>query len=369
MAKRGRPRTTGANLPKNVHAVKRGAATYYYYQPGRSGKDAAPRVALGRDPEDPAFWQKIRKLSESAYATVRTDTFSALVIAYKASPEWARLRPATKTGYGFMISGLLKVFGDTPVKDISRREILTMRDAMADAISQANNAVKVLKCLLGWAMTREWCDANMARDIPMLKADEESGHAPWPEEVYAYVMTNAPELLRRMAFLGRACGQRISDLVHICPEMLTSDGIHTQISKLRDKRHFVPLLASQMAELRSWVDSELSTDTPFLRSEGGKPLSREAISKQWHRWVNEHPFVQNKGVTIHGLRATAVCDRFGHVTEGQIAKEIGMSPKMVTRYTRFIDAEAAARSSRDSREAAALEKHSGVVKFKKREMA
>lgn len=366
MTVRGRPRTTGANLPKNVHAVRRGGKTYYYYHPGRSGKSAIKAVPLGTDSESPEFWHAIRRLSNAERASVRTDTFSALIVAYKSSPEWTRLRKDTKKNYNTIINGLLRVFSDISVKDISRRDVMEMRDAMSETLSMANNAVSVLKTLLSWAMSRDWCDANVARDIPRLKAEEETGHIPWPEDVYAYVMSRAPEPLQRMAYLGRATGQRISDLVRICPEMLASDGIYTRISKRRDKRHFVPLLAGQMAEIRSWIRPESATDMPFLQNRIGKPASRDSISKHWHEWVRENPFMQGKAITIHGLKVTAVCDRFGRVTEGQIAKEIGMSVEMVQRYTRFIDAEAAARSSRDSREAAAAEKHSGVVKFKRR---
>ena len=58
--------------------------------------------------------------------------------------------------------------------------------------------------------------------------------------------------LRRMAFLGRATGQRVSDLVKMRPADLADDGINVRIGKLRDKPHFVPLTAAQMTEIKSW---------------------------------------------------------------------------------------------------------------------
>jgi len=48
-----------------------------------------------------------------------------------------------------------------------------------------------------------------------------------------------------MAFLGRAIGQRVSDLVKMRPADLADDGISIRIGKLRDKLHFVPLTAAQ----------------------------------------------------------------------------------------------------------------------------
>ena len=58
---------------------------------------------------------------------------------------------------------------------------------------------------------------------------------------YRFVMEYAPAHLRRMAFLGRVTGQRVSDLVKMRPADLAHDGIKVRIGKLRDKPNFVPL--------------------------------------------------------------------------------------------------------------------------------
>ena len=56
-------------------------------------------------------------------------------------------------------------------------------------------------------------------------------------------------------------------------------------------------------------------------------------------------------MTIHGLRATAVCDRrLQGIAEQNIASDIGMSVDMVRRYSRHIDQAENARVSRDKRE-------------------
>lgn len=360
----GRPKTIGANLPKGVHVVRRGNKTYYYFQPGRSGDSAAKRIALGSDPASTTFWQKIRQASGGC--AERNDTFASLIVAYRASPEWRRLRPDTIKNYEKYFRGLLRVFSEEPVVNIARRDIIEMRDAMSATIAMANNALSALHTLLEWAVMRDWRSDNPAHGIPKLKKEEDTGHIPWPEDIYAYVMSRAPVMVKRMAFLGRATGQRVSDLVRMCPAMLAADGIHTRISKLRDKRHFVPLLTHQIRELRSWIDPDAPPDKPFLKSQRGRPLSVSRLDQIWHEWIRENLFMQNKKITIHGLKVTAVCDRFGKITEGAIAKELGMSVEMVNRYTRFIDAEKAARESRDEREEQLdSAKNGGVVKFKR----
>lgn len=366
MQKRGRPRTVGANLPNGVHCVKSGKKTYYYYQSNRSSKDAGARVALGSDPLDPAFWSKLRHLID--VGTQQSDTFSALIAAYKGSPDWRRLRPDSKTTYERHFRGLSRVFGDILVADITRRQILEMRDAIADTLPTANSALKVMSMIMSWAVLNEWRPDNPVKGVPKLKQEMDTGHKPWPEDVYAYVMANAPDTIKRMAYLGRATGQRVSDLIRICPSMLADDGIYTRISKLRDKRHFVPLMAHQMAEIRSWIDATLSPDEPLLRSRTNKALQKSNLQSWFADWMAKHEFMHGKEITIHGLKVTAVCDRFGRITEGEIAKEIGMSLAMVMRYTRFIDAEKTARASRDSREAEFKKsgRGGGVVAFSRK---
>jgi integrase len=145
----------------------------------------------------------------------------------------------------------------------------------------ANQMLAVLRTLLEFGVPRGYRGDNPAIGIKRLKV-EDSGHAPWPETGYCFVMKNASEYLRRMAFLGRATGQRVSDLVKMRPADLADDGINIRIGKSRDKLHFVPLTAAQMTEIRSWrvSDLEFFITTP----KGRKRFSPVYLSILWNRW-------------------------------------------------------------------------------------
>jgi integrase len=148
-----------------------------------------------------------------------------------------------------------------------------------------------------------------------------------------------------MAFLGRATGQRVSDLVKMRPADLAEDGINVKIGKLRDKPHFVPLTAAQMTEIRSWDVRDLE---PFIATVTGRRFAPGYLEHVWLVWRETAPI---GGLSIHGLRATAILDRrLVGASDGEIADEIGMSVKMVSRYLRFADKSASARASRDRRE-------------------
>ena len=87
---------------------------------------------------------------------------------------------------------------------------------MSATPNSANFMLSVLRVLLEWSIPRGYRDDNPAVGVKQLKV-EDNGHEPWTEDGYRFVMERAPTHLRRMAFLGRATGQRVSDLVKMAP--------------------------------------------------------------------------------------------------------------------------------------------------------
>lgn len=72
------------------------------------------------------------------------------------------------------------------------------------------------RTLISSGIPRRYSVNNPVIGVDKLVHDEE-GAKPWPEDGYRFVMANAPEDLRRMAFLGHSTGQRASDLVRMRP--------------------------------------------------------------------------------------------------------------------------------------------------------
>lgn len=346
-----RPKTASVNLPPNVHRVRAGKKTYFYYQPQRGTTKAGKRIALGTDPSSHDFWMRLRAAQGAEPFAEQEDagTFARLITEYRASEEFGYLKPRTQGDYASYLDRLLQSAGDRLVEDLTRADVYQLRDSMGKTPVAANHMVSVLRTLLEWSVPRGYRPDNPAAGIKKLKSDE-GGATPWPEDGYRFVMENAPEDIRRMAYLGRACGQRREDLVAFRGANLIGDGIMLSVSKLRGKQHFVPLTISQIAEIRSWKVGELDF---FIKSPTGKPYTGDGLNSRWNRWRESEVAAPIKAMkmTIHGLRATAVCDRREAGTEdGAIADEIGMSVQMVSRYARFADKQRSARASRDRRE-------------------
>ena len=210
-------------LPPDVQRViKPSGRVYYYYAPGRGTATAGKRIPLGSDTGDPEFWRKLRE-AKSPPAT-RDGTLSKLIAEYRAHKEFADLRPESKRVYTHFLDRLEASGGERPVAAMTRRDIYALLDQMSSTPVAANLMLTVLRTLLEFGVPRGYRDDNPAIGVKKLKI-EDSGHSPWPEQGYAYVMQHAPTNLRRMAFLGRATGQRISDLVKMRPADL-ADGRH-----------------------------------------------------------------------------------------------------------------------------------------------
>lgn len=334
------------SLPEGVQAVQKpNGKTYYYFAPKRSTKHAGPRISLGSDPTDPEFWRILR----GARGPGRAGSFDQLIQDYKASPEWGHLRPRTRTDYGTYLDRLSLEAGDRAVSVMTRADLYKLRDQMSGTPVAANHMLSVLRTIIEWSIPRGYRDDNPVVGIKRLVI-EEDGAAPWPDEGYGFVIAQAPDDIRRMAFLGRATGQRAGDLVRMKPSHLEADGINVWIGKRREMKHFVPLTAAQMAEIRSWDVSPLDL---FLKSTRNKPYTATHLNSRWNRWRESEEAKPIRGLkmTIHGLRATAIADRRRQgAADGAIADELGMSPQMVNRYSRFADKADLARASRDRRE-------------------
>ena len=351
MEKRGRPKSVTVNLPAGVHRVRKpNGRTYFYYQPERGTKTAAKRISLGKDPLDPQFWTKLKAAQGADPLTPdRGGTFGELIAEYRMSQAWGWLKERTRKDYSRYLDQLSTIAGDRLVRELTRADIYQLQDSMSATPVAANHMVTALRTLLEWSVPRGYREDNPASGIKKMKSDS-SGASPWPDDVWRYVVEHAPQDLKRMAYLGRVCGQRREDLVALRGTNLLDDGIKLAISKLRNKMHFVPLGREEVAEIRRWGVQELEY---FLLSPAGKPYTGDGLNSRWNRWLKSddaRPLAGNK-LTIHGLRATAVCDRREAGTpDGGIADEIGMSVAMVSRYARFADKTASARASRDRRE-------------------
>src|SRR5262245_41911966 len=98
-----RPRKASVKLPPHVHAVRARGKQYFYFQRYRGTEREEPRIKLPNEPQDrdgmpnAEWWRVYREVLGEEQQGPKRGTFSALIVAYKASPEWGELSNRTRS--------------------------------------------------------------------------------------------------------------------------------------------------------------------------------------------------------------------------------------------------------------------------------
>jgi integrase len=194
----------------------------------------------------------------------------------------------------------------------------------------------VLKQLEKWAIVRDLLPRQIMTGVETGRP--QGGHLPWTDQEVAAAELHARVDLARAVTLGANTGQRVSDLIRMCPTDIETfkgrDGINVT-QKKTGRQVWVPITAPLVAAMATWE----RRPGPYLTKSDGRPWPREALSHAWS-WELEHnkalSALHERGLVLHGLRGTAcVRLRRAGATVPQIADMVGMSEPMVARYCRF----------------------------------
>lgn len=261
------------------------------------------------------------------------DSLRSLLIAYERSPEWSGLRPLTKKNRLIAMQPLYEI-GHLIVRDIRRRDILTLRDSIATARgpAAANAFVAAMSVLLSWARDRDWIEHNPADRLKTLPG----GHWPtWTEEQLAAALKAAPEPVRRVLVLAVHTGQRRGDLIAMRWSDVRRGSIHVKQEKT-GKELILPIHPDLAAELEVWRRD--ATTLTLLADPKGKPWGRDQVGMAVMYALGK---VGLKGISLHGVRKLAAV-RLAHAgcTPHEVAAITGhASLQQVALYTAAADQE------------------------------
>jgi integrase len=242
---------------------------------------------------------------------------------------------------------IVATWGGLQVSLTDEDGVIELRDTIEGAVA-ANQLVGVIRTAMAWGRKHGFKSKDPTRDIEKLDPGEVDGATPWPEWAYKIVLNEAPAGLKRAACLGRATGQRRSDLVRLGRRSRRDDGLEFEVKKLRNKVHFIPLLKAELAEIDGWVSSDLG---PYIVGKAGDRITGDTLGEWLKEFCREHPKLKDAEVFMHGLPALAVCDRrIDGMSHQEISAQLRMSMNMVMRYSKKIDTEVLARAANARRE-------------------
>ena len=200
--------------------------------------------------------------------------------------------------------------------------------------------VAVLRLLIAWGIPREYSDNNPCIHVPRLETSPE-GARPWPAWAYKLIEDCGREDMQRAVLLARYTGQRQADVLRMSPSDVEDGGINV-VQQKTGKELWVPLHPNLRIALEGWAGS------PYVLNRKGEPYTSDRFRTAWADFMTGTPAgrIRDEGFVFHGLRASS-CEKLREAGCGdrEIEAITGMSPEMVTRYSRFADQKKLARAA------------------------
>lgn len=314
-------------LPPHVFQVRNSAGkSYTYLQRHRGTGRASERLRLP-DPDDPTFWTEYARLMHLPAAVKRTDTMSALIESWHASPEWEALASKTQTEWARYCRRVNAAWGSLEVKGIEPRHVIALRDTYAGTPAAANNLLRCLSSMLGWSVPRGWRLDNPCREVKLLKGG--TTYQPWPwAAIEAARETLRPDLRWAME-LALYTGQRQGDVLGMRWDAISGGMVAVQQEKT-GKRLAIPL----HRDLRAVIETIPKRAVTILTNQGGRPWTKAGFRATWQ---DNRPAAA-KGLVFHGLRKSAVVFLLeAGASTAEVSAITGQSHQMVAHYARAVN--------------------------------
>lgn len=290
-----------------VRGVKRvrakGGRVYFYHRKTRRRIKAVPDTA--------AFAAEVAELDRLAAPPKRDrkqdGSWGALVAAYRKSPEYALLKPRTRSDYE-KVFGYLDTLDRMPVVQFDAAFVLALRDKAFDQRKRrfANHVVQVVGTALNWGKPRKLSlgyplSGEKRVKIPRPKDAPEANRA-WSPDEQAAVLAAATGGVKLAVALGMFAAMRDGDVAWVPWSIYDGAMLRWRQGKTGDA---VELPAA--AELRALLDAAPRLATTIVTGAKGRPLTEAGVRKAFRQIVKrlERDGRVGLGLTFHGLRTTA----------------------------------------------------------------
>lgn len=301
---------------KGVHIVRAGKREYHYAWRG------GPR--LTGEPGSPEYVTAYNDAHAARKAPV-TGTFKEVLTAYKASPKFKKLRPATTRDYERYLKLIDARFGSLPKVALDdprvRRHFLKWRDEMSDRPRAADMGIGVLKTVLGWAVENVHVSSNQAEPISRLHSVNKSDDI-WTADDVAAFLKHAPKELAWVLQLAIYTGFRQSDLIRLAWNHET-DGAFDLRTQKRKRDAMVPITPG----CRTLLNRIEKRGPIILTTKRGKqPWTADGLRTSFGDVCREAGVER----TFHDLRRTAATNLLAMgLDSSQVAMVMGWSEKDV----------------------------------------
>lgn len=231
-------------------------------------------------------------------------TIGGLIVAYRGSSEFRRLRPGSQTNYNHYLSLIDEKFGKARVSTFNdrriRSDILEWRDTWGNKARAADEAIKVLRRLLYWAIERAQLERNFAANIKPLYKNNRAKII-WTESDFAAFNESASIQLREGVELAACTGLRRSDLVEVSWSAVGEHAIVRPTNKSGGETEAIIPLLPETRELLARIKARHADEMSKLPEEERKDLPHTILANEdWQPWK-----VGSFGQAVHRVRKAA----------------------------------------------------------------
>lgn len=318
---------------------------FYYYR--RDGRNIRIVGEIGSR-EWHSHYQEIHESFESdapkQEAALAEDIFSEVVVAYRSSRRYLKLKPKTKENYEVELRRLLALFGDLSIRKLNARHISQLRDRISAEKSPraAKEMMKVVRLVFATAMERAIITLN-----PVLGVDDPIDYRPepwrhWEEDEIALFLKHAAPRWRRAVMVLLFTGLRVSDALQVRRQDIKDNVLRWKTEKTGTPV-VIPLHRDLIAELERPLDVE--SLEYLIVSLKGRPFGRASSIN--HGVVGEFKRLGiDNPPPVHGLRKNAVMRLLEVGCEAEDVHAVtGQSHKMIKHYGKQYDRERRARAA------------------------
>ncbi len=296
-------RTLMRKPPKYCHGfVDRHGKPRWYLR--RTGFKRVPLPGLPWSPDFMAAYEAAmagETVSRTDVGSSKTKpgSFSALVVAYYRSADFTRLSDSTKTTYRGIIERLRADYGDKPIARLERRHVAAMIDGRAQTPAAANNALRILRMLMGFALDRGMITADPTWQVKKIKG-KAKGFRTWTEEDIAafeaaWPIGGKPRLALALLLYT---AQRRSDVVLMGPQHVRGGRL-----QIRQRKTGTEIDIPIHPELARIIAATPCGDLTFLVTEYGKPRTPAGFTTWFVECARKAGLPPES--TPHGLRKAA----------------------------------------------------------------
>lgn len=260
------------------------------------------------------------RLSEVLQRQPPAGNVATLVWKYKASPEFAALRPRTQADYRRHLDKIIGKFGTLSIAAMAAPQmsehIYAWRDKLAvSSPRQADYSISVLSAMLAWCLKRGLISHNRAAGVgDVYNGDRRS--KVWTPEHLKKLLSVAPEPICRAAVFAVETGLAQEDLL-----VLPWTAVQGDVIVSRRLKNGVPVAIPISPALRQVMsEGAAGRSVTVLTRADGLPWDAKGNGlRAAFREACREADIQ--GLTFHDLRGTFITRRR---TEGWTAEEVAL---------------------------------------------